>query len=155
MRKIMVHNRKPVKDIKGGVLSTLNERLREERNRIGLNQTEFGALAGVGKTTQINYENGNRTPSADYLAAIFEHSVDIQYVVTGVRSQVVHEREPLDDALFLKIVTTLERVASRSSRQWPTQDLITTAIKVYNFLIKEDAVDSDKIERLLKLVVNN
>ncbi|WP_368762665.1 helix-turn-helix domain-containing protein [Klebsiella michiganensis] len=136
-------------------MSTLSERLKEERNRIGMSQTEFGALAGVGKTTQINYENGSRSPSADYLAALFDNNVDIQYVVTGIRGRKVHEREPLDDELFLKIVTTLERMASRGKRQWPTHDLISTATKVYNFLIKEETVDSDKIERLLKLVVNN
>ncbi|WP_261168941.1 helix-turn-helix domain-containing protein [Serratia ficaria] len=136
-------------------MNTLHERLREERNRIGMNQTEFGALAGVGKTTQINYENGSRSPSADYLAAIFKYSVDIQYVVTGVKGGVVREREPIDGGLFLKIVTTLEKVATRSKRKWPSEDLAATAVKVYNFLIKEEIVDSDKIERLLKLVVNN
>lgn len=136
-------------------MTTLHERLREERNRIGLNQTEFGALAGVGKTTQINYENGSRSPSADYLAAIFKHNVDIQYVVTGIKNDIVHEREPVDGVLFLKIVTTLEKVAIRSKHKWPSENLAATAVKVYNFLIKEEMVDTDKIERLLKLVVNN
>lgn len=136
-------------------MNTLNERLKEERNRLGLNQTDFAALAGVGKTTQINYESGNRTPSADYLAAIFNHGVDIQYVVTGVIAKKVHEREPVEAELFLKVVSALEKVAAQGKKKWPAQHLVATAIKVYNFLIKEEMVDSDKIERLLKLVVNN
>lgn len=139
----------------GDVLTTMSERLREERNRLGLNQTDFGALAGVGKTTQINYENGSRSPSADYLAAIFTHGVDIQYVVTGKTSEKVHEREPIDEGLFLQVIAALEKTAMKSRRKWPSEDLASTAIKVYNFLIKEEMVDSGKIDRLLKLVVNN
>lgn len=64
------------------------ERLKDERKRLGLNQTEFGKLAGVGKTTQINYESGERSPDANYLAAIVEAGADVQYIVTGVRSDV-------------------------------------------------------------------
>lgn len=136
-------------------MTTLSERLKEERNRLGLNQTDFGSLAGVGKTTQINYESGSRTPSADYLAAIFKHGVDIQYVVTGVVAKKVYDREPIDADLFLKVIDALEKLASSRKKGWPTQYLAVTALKVYNFLIKEETVDSEKIDRLLKLVVNN
>lgn len=105
--------------------------------------------------TQINYESGRRTPSADYLAAIFKHSVDIQYVVTGVVASRVFDREPIDTELFLKVIDALEKLASSRKKRWPTQYLAATALKVYNFLIKEETVDSDKIDRLLKSVVNN
>lgn len=58
-------------------------RLREERTRLGLNQTEFAALAGVTKKTQGLYEAGDRAPDALYLAAIAEAGVDTTYVLTG------------------------------------------------------------------------
>ncbi|MFY4004711.1 helix-turn-helix domain-containing protein [Achromobacter denitrificans] len=62
------------------------ERLREERERLGLNQTEFGLLGGVQKRSQINYESGERVPDATYLAAMAQGGVDVMYVLTGVRS---------------------------------------------------------------------
>lgn len=62
------------------------ERLKEERKRLGLSQTEFARLGGVGKTTQINYESGERSPDADYLAAIAIVGVDVQYILTETRS---------------------------------------------------------------------
>lgn len=62
------------------------ERLKEERKRLALTQTEFGRLGGVGKTTQINYESGERSPDAQYLEAIARTGVDVQYILTGVRS---------------------------------------------------------------------
>lgn len=65
----------------------IHDRLKEERKRLGLNQTDFGKIAGVGKTTQINYESGERSPDAAYLAAIAAAGGDVQYIVTGTRSE--------------------------------------------------------------------
>nr|WP_254436672.1 helix-turn-helix transcriptional regulator [Pseudomonas asiatica] len=63
----------------------IGERLKEERERLGLNQTEFAALAGASKNTQYNYEKGERSPDANYLAAAAQQGVDVLYVVTGQR----------------------------------------------------------------------
>lgn len=63
--------------------NSVGARLREERNRLRLSQTAFADLAGITKTTQGNYETNKRSPDAAYLAAVAEHGVDVQYVVTG------------------------------------------------------------------------
>lgn len=63
----------------------IGERLKEERVRLGFNQAEFAAFAGVAKTSQFNYEKGERSPDAGYLAAVAEQGVDVFYVVTGKR----------------------------------------------------------------------
>ena len=70
-----------------GQTSNFFERLIEERKRLGLNQEEFGALAGVGKHSQLNYEKGSRKPDADYLIALEAHGVDVTYLLTGKRSR--------------------------------------------------------------------
>ncbi len=67
-------------------MKTLGERLREERVRLGHNQTDFGELAGVQKLAQLNYEKGIRNPDTGYLAAIAKAGADILYIVTGVRA---------------------------------------------------------------------
>ncbi|HBP6664550.1 transcriptional regulator [Pseudomonas aeruginosa] len=64
---------------------TIGERLKEERSRLKLSQTDLGAIGGVGKTTQINYEKGAGSPDGRYLAAVAQTGVDVLYVVTGVR----------------------------------------------------------------------
>jgi len=66
-------------------LLNIGERLKEERVRLGFNQAEFAAFAGVAKTSQFNYEKGDRSPDAAYLAAVAERGVDVLYVVTGER----------------------------------------------------------------------
>lgn len=63
----------------------IGERLKEERTRLGLNQTDFAAVAKVSKTTQFNYEKGERSPDADYLVAVAEAGVDVLYLLTGKR----------------------------------------------------------------------
>ncbi|WP_336332326.1 helix-turn-helix transcriptional regulator [Pseudomonas putida] len=64
---------------------TIGERLKEERVRLGLSQTDLAAVGGVGKTTQINYEKGERSPDANYLAAASVLGADVLYVLTGER----------------------------------------------------------------------
>lgn len=64
----------------------LGERLREERLRLGYNQTEFAEIAGVKKNAQSNYEKGIRSPDGGYLAAIADHGADVLYILTGERA---------------------------------------------------------------------
>lgn len=64
----------------------VGKRLKEERNRLGLNQSDFAVLGGVEKRAQIYYEQEARSPDAEYLAAIAKAGADVLYIVTGVRS---------------------------------------------------------------------
>ncbi|MGP9500250.1 XRE family transcriptional regulator [Halomonas sp. AOP43-D1-4] len=64
----------------------IGERLKEERERIGLSQTALAQIGGVGKTTQIKYEKGTSSPDSSYLSAVADEGVDIFYVLKGQRS---------------------------------------------------------------------
>lgn len=65
---------------------SIGERLKLERQRVGLGQHEFGEKCGVSKTSQFNYESGGRSPDAAYLHAAHEFGVDLLFVITGQRS---------------------------------------------------------------------
>jgi transcriptional regulator with XRE-family HTH domain len=67
-------------------MTTFHERLKAERLRLALNQTDFARVGGVTKGTQINYESGKRTPDVLYLAAIAATGADVSYIVSGRRS---------------------------------------------------------------------
>jgi len=71
-------------------MTTSHDRLKEERLRIGLSQVAFGAIGGVGKHAQINYEKGARHPDSAYLEAIAAAGADVLYILTGQRSPPVH-----------------------------------------------------------------
>lgn len=67
------------------ILSGVGERLREERDRLGLNQTDFGISAGVSRGTQKAYELESSWPDVRYLVALQGMGVDVHYVLTGSR----------------------------------------------------------------------
>ena len=69
-----------------GAHMNIGSRLKEERERISYSQEKLGAIGGVQKRAQINYEAGERLPDAAYLRGVAQVGVDIQYVLLGVRS---------------------------------------------------------------------
>nr|VFK20382.1 MAG: Helix-turn-helix domain-containing protein [Candidatus Kentron sp. LPFa] len=77
-----------------------NEKLREERKRLGYNQADFAAIGGITVNTQYLYEKGKRSPDSVYLSAISKAGADVLYILTGKRS--VHEDslKPEEEALL-------------------------------------------------------
>lgn len=52
-----------------------------------MSQAEFGALGGVKRLAQANYEADKRDPDAAYLMALAEKGVDVFYLVSGIREK--------------------------------------------------------------------
>ncbi|HDZ10046.1 helix-turn-helix domain-containing protein [Pseudohongiella sp.] len=75
-------------------------RIKEERERLGYLQPEFAAQGAVARNSQSRYELGNGSPSADYLARIARLGADVQYIVTGVRSENLHEIDTAESSLL-------------------------------------------------------
>ncbi|MDN7142024.1 helix-turn-helix domain-containing protein [Pseudomonas sp. JQ170] len=69
-------------------MNGIGSRLREERERLGMTQRVFGDIGGVEPNAQGKYESGERTPKADYLAAVAARGVDSLYVLSGVRTPI-------------------------------------------------------------------
>lgn len=56
-------------------------RLKHERERLKLTQTEFGKLVGAAKRTVIEWEKSVTSPNAVQLSAFAEAGVDVSYVL--------------------------------------------------------------------------
>ncbi|MGQ0621692.1 MAG: helix-turn-helix domain-containing protein [Panacagrimonas sp.] len=65
---------------------SLGARLKDERLRLSLSQTALAEFGDQSKRAQIYYEQDAMEPGAKYLAGIASAGVDVQYVLTGVRS---------------------------------------------------------------------
>lgn len=77
-------------------MSTFGVRIKEERKRIGMNQTDFAAAGGVQKRAQVSYEQDERTPNIEYLALLSKIGVDVVYLLTGdLGAAALAEREKL------------------------------------------------------------
>lgn len=64
-------------------MTGIGQRLKQERLRLKLSQNALGAIGGVETNAQGNYENGIRSPKADYLSRVSDAGIDVSYVVTG------------------------------------------------------------------------
>lgn len=67
-------------------MSVIGERLKAERERLGLSQPALGERCGVKKLAQFNYEKGERVPDALYLVGFTAAGGDVMYVLTGTRT---------------------------------------------------------------------
>ena len=86
-----------------------DERIKELRNSLGINQVEFGRKLNVTKQCVSNWENGNIQPSIDMLiriAVTFSVSADYLLGLSNRRTlnaegltteQILHIRNIIDD----------------------------------------------------------
>ncbi|HAT2881107.1 MULTISPECIES: helix-turn-helix domain-containing protein [Enterobacterales] len=65
---------------------SLGARLKEERNRLGFNQSDFAELVGASYKSQLRWEKDESAPGADALSIWAGIGLDVLYVVTGQRS---------------------------------------------------------------------
>ena len=71
---------------KGADICVIGDRLKEERERLGLTQPAFAEIAGAKKRTLIDWEKGVSSPTAVQLSALAAEGVDVLYILTGQRS---------------------------------------------------------------------
>jgi len=67
-------------------MSDFGERLKIERIRLGYSQEDMGAIGGVARNAQSNYESGKRLPDAKYLISIADVGVDLRFVLQGIHT---------------------------------------------------------------------
>ena len=96
----------------------IGNRLREERERLGLTQPVFAELAGAKKRTLIDWEKDVSSPTAVQLAQLAAAGADVLYILTGQRSSA----QPAHDAAEQVLLDSYRRCSSQAR-----QNLIQTA----------------------------
>lgn len=95
-----------------------DERIKELRNSLGINQVEFGRKLNVTKQCVSNWENGNIQPSIDMLIRIaVTFSVSADYLL-GLSNRCTLNAEGLTTEQILhirNIIDDLKAVQSRIS----------------------------------------
>ena len=81
-------------------MPSIGNRLREERERLGMSQPAMAEVCGVTMRSQRNYEKDERVPDASYLASATLVNVDILFVLTGQRSPGAPALTPEESALL-------------------------------------------------------
>ena len=68
------------------IRTSLSDRLRAERDRLGLSQPDMAALGDVKPRTYQDWERGIAAVSAEFLSVAGTHGLDASYVITGRRN---------------------------------------------------------------------
>lgn len=63
--------------------TTVGERLRSERTRLGYNIRGFAEIGGIGIGTQSSYENDKTLPNSEYLNRISAKGAEIFWIMSG------------------------------------------------------------------------
>lgn len=113
-------------------------RLKEERKRLGKNQTDFARFCGFSRRTQVKYEQGESAPDELYLFKASELGADIGYILDGVKTD-------------YDTVNTRLSALSKSQRLLNNPELIETIMIVNEVLDKTGlgVTDSSKFKQLL------
>jgi transcriptional regulator with XRE-family HTH domain len=62
---------------------SIGDRIREERKKLQLSQSDFAKLAGCSRNAQAVYERNESLPGAAYLLSLSGMGIDVLYVLTG------------------------------------------------------------------------
>lgn len=92
------------------IVPGMPQRIRAERERLGMSQEVFANKVGVTRVTQNYYENGVRDPSLNYISACGAVGVDILYLLFA-EAHGIEYADLLDWELFDKVWDWVHRVA--------------------------------------------
>ncbi|MFN4351289.1 MAG: helix-turn-helix domain-containing protein [Hylemonella sp.] len=67
-------------------VDSMSLRITEERNRLGMTQTELASALGLSRNSVTLYEAGKHQPGAEALTGLHRVGIDVLYVLTGMRS---------------------------------------------------------------------
>jgi transcriptional regulator with XRE-family HTH domain len=92
-------------------MSTIESRLREERDKLGLNQTDFAKLVGQSRGSQAYYERDERAPDARYLSALAAIGIDVMYILTGNKTPTTVDEVSMEEQKLIENYRAMDEAA--------------------------------------------
>jgi len=106
-------------------------RMKEERERLGLKQADYGRYGDWPVRTVSSWEAGRTSPKAEFFADVGELGFDLQYIITGRRTQSSLARSVPAPAPSDDDVVSLPLFSATGS-MGPGNDLITEDVILGN-----------------------
>lgn len=131
----------------------LGKRLREERERLGLTQSELADAGSVRRITVYQYERGDRPPSLEFLSGAEKVGVSFDYVLRGERPVPSLSGKFIDAELVAELYWLVDRYAvdakGRSlhldDRSALFEKLVSMAINIEGSEVNREAI-TDELE---------
>ena len=103
---------------------TLAGRIRQLRG--GQSQVEFAKQLGIGRTTLIRYESGERVPDAEVLTFWSERGIDIDYLLTGTTKKLRNRFNAIKAATEMAALASTDKVKRGQLQEAFFKSLITS-----------------------------
>ncbi|MDE1483936.1 helix-turn-helix domain-containing protein [Xenorhabdus bovienii] len=91
-------------------MSTIGSRIKEERELLGLSQTDFANLTGYSSHVQATYERDETIPESVYLQKVAKYGCDTLYIVTG------HKERPINLSTDERVLVKNYRAMNEATR---------------------------------------
>lgn len=128
---------------------TVGERLKRERERLGLTIPAFADLAGAKKNTVIDWQKDASSPPAAKLSALAAAGLDVLYVITGQRATPASAVTPFDRDRLQAAIEAVEEGLAETRRKLPTRKKAELILAAYDVL--GEGQSRDNIIRLVRL----
>jgi transcriptional regulator with XRE-family HTH domain len=133
------------------VIRPFAERIRQERARLGISQSQLAAAGGISKATQVAYEGDTHVPNLEYLAAINSLGVDTIFIVTGSPKRQFVESE-YDWELMIDILDAISEWAEEQNLKIPAKKRGVLIRMLYHQFCATRVIDGVAMARALQLV---
>ena len=123
-------------------MNSIGERLRKERKRLGLSQTELCELTGITRKTLFSYETGEHSPNVLFLSALFDHDFDVDYILKGEQ-----------DRLRPSVMKKIQKAAESAFQMVNSADISVTPAQfaqMLTSLLDISEMDQDEREKPLQ-----
>ncbi|WP_019576507.1 helix-turn-helix domain-containing protein [Curvibacter lanceolatus] len=111
----------------------VGERLKQERERLGLSQERCSELTAITRPSQSRYETGASTPGLDYLARLGGLGFDVMFVIFGKRtSSFMEVTSPI---ILNEAIDLIDELAVRHDMTLPPAFRIKAIIWAYHRLM--------------------
>ena len=126
--------------------SPIGDLIRGERLRLKLNQTDFAALGGVSKATQVAYETNSTEPQASYFRRLHETAVDIGWILTEKRVM-----KGIQWDLLFQVRDLVQKWAQAQSSPQSQERKDRLLRSLYNQFCASGEIDSSEVESTLRI----
>lgn len=129
--------------------STFGARLLEERDRLGLTQTDICEWTDINRRTQSAYEKDQRYPDAGYLMTLLEHDFDVAYLLTGKRAP---RYGAVDTELLCSVFTAIEAGLQSTIRTLDVNNKARLFSLIYQASSETGTVDPLVVQKAIDLL---
>lgn len=133
-----------------------------------MTQSEFADRAGVARASQQNYESGKRYPDTEYLEAIASVGADVQYIITGVRSDNLlrvaesaksfKKNEPIspkyvDPEILSGVIAGVDEYLAENKKQMDAAKKTELIMLLCDFVTAEMATDKTAVKQVVAKII--